>query len=84
MIVSKNDYVLECVHESWNKANMHLLVCTYVCIHGLQHKSEWEIRQREEEIAELQKALSDMQVNMYMYMCTCNVCVIPRFKPRAC
>lgn len=27
-----------------------------------QHKSQWEIRQREEEIAELQKALSDMQV----------------------
>lgn len=28
----------------------------------MQHKNHWEIRQREEEIAELQKALSDMQV----------------------
>ena len=29
---------------------------------SLQHKGRWEIQQREEEIAELQKALSDMQV----------------------
>uniref|UniRef100_A0A8B9GJV7 Uncharacterized protein n=1 Tax=Amazona collaria TaxID=241587 RepID=A0A8B9GJV7_9PSIT len=30
-----------------------------------QHKLQWEIRQREEEIAELQKALSDMQVYLF-------------------
>ena len=30
-----------------------------------QHKSQWELRQREEEIAELQKALSDMQVYLF-------------------
>ncbi|XP_063301402.1 coiled-coil domain-containing protein 77 [Pelobates fuscus] len=30
-----------------------------------QHKLQWEMRQREEEIAELQKALSDMQVFLY-------------------
>ena len=30
-----------------------------------QHKLEWELRQREEEIAELQKALSDMQVYLF-------------------
>ena len=31
----------------------------------LQHKIRWEVRQREEEIAELQKALSDMQVYLF-------------------
>ncbi|XP_038048160.1 coiled-coil domain-containing protein 77-like [Patiria miniata] len=30
-----------------------------------KHKLEWELRQREEEIAELQKALSDMQVYLF-------------------
>ncbi|XP_069759390.1 coiled-coil domain-containing protein 77 isoform X2 [Narcine bancroftii] len=30
-----------------------------------QHKLQWEIRQREEEIEELQKALSDMQVYLF-------------------
>ncbi|KFV50457.1 Coiled-coil domain-containing protein 77, partial [Tyto alba] len=30
-----------------------------------QHKLQWEIHQREEEIAELQKALSDMQVYLF-------------------
>lgn len=30
-----------------------------------QHKMQWELRQREEEIAELQKALSDMQVYLF-------------------
>ncbi|XP_013384088.1 coiled-coil domain-containing protein 77 isoform X3 [Lingula anatina] len=30
-----------------------------------QHKLQWELRQREEEIAELQKALSDMQVYLF-------------------
>ncbi len=30
-----------------------------------QHKMQWEQRQREEEIAELQKALSDMQVYLF-------------------
>ena len=31
----------------------------------LQHKLQWELRQREEEIVELQKALSDMQVYLF-------------------
>ncbi|KAE8575672.1 hypothetical protein XENTR_v10003905 [Xenopus tropicalis] len=30
-----------------------------------QHKLQWEMRQREEEISELQKALSDMQVYLF-------------------
>ncbi|XP_040828132.1 coiled-coil domain-containing protein 77 [Ochotona curzoniae] len=30
-----------------------------------QHKLEWDLQQREEEIAELQKALSDMQLCLY-------------------
>ncbi|KAG1957611.1 coiled-coil domain-containing protein 77 isoform X2 [Pimephales promelas] len=30
-----------------------------------QHKLQWEVRQREEEIAELQNALSDMQVYLF-------------------
>ncbi|XP_023666230.1 coiled-coil domain-containing protein 77 isoform X3 [Paramormyrops kingsleyae] len=30
-----------------------------------QHKLEWEVRQRESEIAELQKALSDMQLCLF-------------------
>ncbi|KFP76269.1 Coiled-coil domain-containing protein 77, partial [Apaloderma vittatum] len=30
-----------------------------------QHKLQWEVRQREEEIGELQKALSDMQVYLF-------------------
>ena len=37
----------------------------YKCTYEHVHKSEWEIRQREEEIAELQKALSDMQVFLF-------------------
>lgn len=37
---------------------VHVCVC-------LQHKLQWEVRQREEEIAELQKALSDMQVYLF-------------------
>lgn len=31
----------------------------------LQHKMQWELRQREEEITELQKALSDMQIYLF-------------------
>ncbi|XP_038048166.1 coiled-coil domain-containing protein 77-like [Patiria miniata] len=34
-------------------------------VHDRTHKLEWELRQREEEIAELQKALSDMQVYLF-------------------
>jgi len=30
-----------------------------------QHKTTWELQQREDEIAELQKALSDMQVYLF-------------------
>ncbi|KAA0724702.1 Coiled-coil domain-containing protein 77 [Triplophysa tibetana] len=30
-----------------------------------QHKLQWDVRQREEEIAELQKALSDLQVYLF-------------------
>ncbi|XP_052282943.1 coiled-coil domain-containing protein 77-like isoform X2 [Dreissena polymorpha] len=30
-----------------------------------QHKFQWELRQREEEIVELQKALSDMQIYLF-------------------
>lgn len=37
----------------------------YKCTYEHVHRSEWEIRQREEEIAELQKALSDMQVFLF-------------------
>ncbi len=31
----------------------------------VQHKLQWEVRQREEEVAELQNALSDMQVYLF-------------------
>ena len=31
----------------------------------MQHKLQWELRQREEEIVELQKALSDMQIYLF-------------------
>uniref|UniRef100_A0A670JQH5 Coiled-coil domain containing 77 n=1 Tax=Podarcis muralis TaxID=64176 RepID=A0A670JQH5_PODMU len=37
----------------------------YKASHDEQHKLQWEMRQREEEIAELQKALSDMQVFLF-------------------
>ncbi|KAM6960519.1 coiled-coil domain-containing protein 77, partial [Aplochiton taeniatus] len=37
----------------------------YKDITGDQHKLQWEVRQREAEIAELQKALSDMQVYLF-------------------
>lgn len=30
-----------------------------------QHKLQWELRQKDDEIAELQKALSDMQVFLF-------------------
>jgi hypothetical protein len=33
--------------------------------HTCQHKMTWEVAQREEEVAELQKALSDMQVYLF-------------------
>ena len=41
--------------------------CHYLSVIALipQHTKEWEIRQREEEISELQKALSDMQVFLF-------------------
>lgn len=38
---------------------------TSVVLLFVQHKLEWDLQQREEEIAELQKALSDMQVCLY-------------------
>ncbi|KAL8222172.1 UNVERIFIED_CONTAM: Coiled-coil domain-containing protein 77 [Gekko kuhli] len=37
----------------------------YKATYDEQHKVQWEMRQREEEIAELQKALSDMQVYLF-------------------
>ncbi|XP_041854102.1 coiled-coil domain-containing protein 77 [Melanotaenia boesemani] len=37
----------------------------YKCISEDQHKLQWEVRQREGEIAELQNALSDMQVYLF-------------------
>ncbi|XP_054844890.1 coiled-coil domain-containing protein 77 [Eublepharis macularius] len=37
----------------------------YKATYDEQHKLQWEMRQREEEIAELQKALSDMQVYLF-------------------
>ncbi|NP_001086567.1 coiled-coil domain-containing protein 77 [Xenopus laevis] len=37
----------------------------YKATYEEQHKLQWEMRQREEEIAELQKALSDMQVYLF-------------------
>jgi coiled-coil domain-containing protein 77 len=30
-----------------------------------QHKAQWELRQKDDEIAELQKAVSDMQVFLF-------------------
>ena len=38
-------------------------LCAFFFPH--QHKLEWDLQQREEEIAELQKALSDMQVCLF-------------------
>ncbi|XP_010903445.4 coiled-coil domain-containing protein 77 isoform X2 [Esox lucius] len=38
---------------------------TYRSTAGDQHKLQWEVRQREGEISELQKALSDMQVYLF-------------------
>lgn len=37
----------------------------YKATYEEQHKIQWEQRQREEEISELQKALSDMQVFLF-------------------
>ncbi|XP_058047609.1 coiled-coil domain-containing protein 77 [Ahaetulla prasina] len=38
---------------------------TYKASYDEQHKLQWEVRQREEEIAELQKALSDVQMFLF-------------------
>ncbi|GCC37623.1 hypothetical protein chiPu_0016128 [Chiloscyllium punctatum] len=38
---------------------------SYKATYEEQHKLQWEMRQREEEIEELQKALSDMQVYLF-------------------
>lgn len=37
----------------------------YKCTYEEQHKLQWELRQREEEIGELQRALSDIQVFLF-------------------
>ncbi|KAL3853667.1 hypothetical protein ACJMK2_017190 [Sinanodonta woodiana] len=37
----------------------------YKCTYEEMHKMQWELQQREEEIVELQKALSDMQVYLF-------------------
>lgn len=39
--------------------------CLFVYLFINQHKTHWELRQREDEIVELQKALSDMQVYLF-------------------
>ena len=41
------------------------LPCVCVICPPTQHKLQWEVRQREGETAELQKALSDMQVYLF-------------------
>lgn len=41
------------------------MLAKYKGITGDQHKLQWELRQREGEIAELQNALSDMQVYLF-------------------
>jgi len=45
----------------------HSLLYVYFdyCDMCFQHKMQWEVRQREDEVAELQKALSDMQVYLF-------------------
>lgn len=65
------------VADSWQKINKkdREACCTRVIstwqlyfncdLVRLKHKTQWELRQREEEIAELQKALSDMQVYLF-------------------
>ena len=57
-----------------------MCTCNFdVCIIIIQHKNHWEIRQREEEIAELQKALSDMQVSIIIqYACAILGMVAPQ------
>ena len=47
------------------RSSVGVLVTSDVLTNILQHQLEWELRQREEEIAELQKALSDMQVYLF-------------------
>ena len=54
----------------WLIASLHSCISVWcfmspVAVCTPQHTKEWEIRQREEEIAELQKALSDMQVFLF-------------------
>lgn len=59
--------------------HVQLYMCLKICMYMyIQHKNHWEIRQREEEIAELQKALSDMQVCTYS-ACTCVPVHIPLY-----
>ena len=36
-----------------------------LCSHSSQHDIEWGMRQREEEMVELQKAISDMQLSLF-------------------
>ncbi len=42
----------------------YIICCNVLCVFA-QHKLQWEVRQREEEVAELQNALSDMQVYLF-------------------
>ena len=47
----------------WIVYTFHFEGCLF--FHYKQHKLQWELRQREEEIVELQKALSDMQIYLF-------------------
>ena len=37
----------------------------YKCMYEDQHKLEWDLRQKDDEVCELQKGLSDMQVFLF-------------------
>lgn len=54
---------------TWRMFLLCYILCSwlyycFLCVF-VQHKLQWEVRQREEEIAELQNALSDMQVYLF-------------------
>ena len=68
MKISSTDWRATEKHSMTRLVYVKLTInCKYLAIFTdiLQHKVEWELKQREAEIVELQKALSDMEVFLF-------------------
>ena len=58
-----DDQVKKIYLKLWNQKNLDLNLRFFSL--KKKHKLQWELRQKDDEIAELQKAISDMQVFLF-------------------